>query len=201
MRVVRDIEGLRERFWAKVQLGDGCWLWNAAQTSTGYGHMGVTFEDGTRRNIKAHRIAWFLATGALPERWQHVCHHCDTPLCVRSEHLFLGTAKDNAVDRKNKGKAITHILTQKEREEVVELVRRGTIPRVVADIYQVSEANVRNLVKTHSNGEPHLVPVSPAQRQEIRRLHSLGVKQAEIARCTGVHQASVSYTIHHRITA
>jgi hypothetical protein len=33
-----------------------------------------------------------------------VLHRCDTPACVNPDHLFLGTAKDNALDREAKGR-------------------------------------------------------------------------------------------------
>lgn len=34
-----------------------------------------------------------------------VLHRCDNPPCVRPEHLFLGTAKDNTQDMIRKGRA------------------------------------------------------------------------------------------------
>jgi hypothetical protein len=37
-----------------------------------------------------------------------VCHHCDTPLCIRPEHLFLGSQKDNSHDRDSKGRRADH---------------------------------------------------------------------------------------------
>jgi hypothetical protein len=48
-------------------------------------------------------VAWTLAEGDIPEGLM-VLHRCDNPPCVRPGHLFLGTAKDNAVDMTRKGR-------------------------------------------------------------------------------------------------
>ena len=76
----------------------GCWLWAGKTNSDGYGLLP---ENGAYK--MAHRVAWELENGDIPEG---VCvlHRCDTPPCVRVAHLFLGTKADNAHDRDCKGR-------------------------------------------------------------------------------------------------
>lgn len=54
----------------------------------------------------AHRLAWTDAHGPIPPGML-VCHRCDNPPCANVEHLFLGTAADNAADCKSKGRTAT----------------------------------------------------------------------------------------------
>ena len=84
---------LEQRFWPKVQKSDGCWLWIAGGDSeTGYGRIRAGGRGTTQ--LLAHRAAWELTNGPVPDGlW--VLHHCDTPRCVRPDHLFLGDHADN----------------------------------------------------------------------------------------------------------
>jgi hypothetical protein len=90
------------RFWQKVDRGDGngCWLWRGGANPGTYGAGSL---EG--RHMGAHRIAWILAHGEIPDGL-FVCHHCDTPRCVNPSHLFLGTSKQNMVDCANKGRTL-----------------------------------------------------------------------------------------------
>jgi len=76
-----------ERFWMKVlpvPPGD-CLIWTGAENSYGYG----SFRAG-RRPMLAHRLAWQMKNGPIPDG-MCVLHHCDEPACVNANHLFLAT--------------------------------------------------------------------------------------------------------------
>jgi hypothetical protein len=51
--------------------------------------------------MQAHRVSWILHHGSIPDGMS-VCHRCDTPACVRPDHLFLGTQLDNMRDSTRK---------------------------------------------------------------------------------------------------
>ena len=91
---------LAVRFWAKVQKTDGCWLWTGGLKVAGYGGF---YTDRRGRSVLAHRVAWELTNGPIPEGLDCL-HTCDTPSCVRPDHLFLGTHADNMQDAARKGK-------------------------------------------------------------------------------------------------
>ena len=97
---------LAERFWARVEKSDGCWLWTGAiQSSTGYGRIARGDPSAKPRIEGAHRVAYELQCGPIPAGTS-VLHTCDRRACCRGSHLFLGTAKDNSADMYAKGRNI-----------------------------------------------------------------------------------------------
>jgi hypothetical protein len=87
------------RFWSKVEKGQGCWTWTAGRNADGYGWFKIS--GGPK---VAHRVAWELTNGPIPEGLI-VRHRCDNPPCVNPGHLELGTHKDNRRDCSQRGRA------------------------------------------------------------------------------------------------
>lgn len=133
------------RFWEKVDIrsDDECWPWLAGVSKGGYG----AFQDGTRL-VKAHRMAYALRFGALPEWDGHakgvcVCHRCDVSLCCNPSHLFLGTSADNNTDRHNKGRDAVQMVgvlatNVKLSDDDIRAIRKDTrTQKVLGAIYSV----------------------------------------------------------------
>jgi hypothetical protein len=78
-----------------------CWVWTGGRSSTGYGR--VRFES---RSLYAHRVSFYFDRGRWPLRL--VCHHCDNRTCVRPDHLFEGTHKENFDDMVEKGRRVNN---------------------------------------------------------------------------------------------
>lgn len=115
-----------ERFWVKVNRSGLCWLWTGGVDSDGYGQ---TWREG--RTKKAHRVAWEICHGAIPEGL-FVLHNCpsgDNPRCVRPEHLWLGRHAENRADCVAKG-----------RQAKADANGRALPESVIADVLRRSES-------------------------------------------------------------
>jgi len=164
---------LADRFWEKVDkhgplpsaeavarwpeiVSTSCWIFTG-RLRWGYG--GIQMGGRGCPTAQAHRVAWYLQTGAWPE--PNCCHKCDVKACVRFEHLFEGTDADNAADRDAKGR--TKYFSKLTAEQVAEIRklrqpwiragrgrrRRGTAMLVkrFAERYGVEERTIRKILR------------------------------------------------------
>lgn len=91
-----------EHFIGQRAVGD-CVEWMGNPNKGGYGQTQLA---GT--NVGAHVAAWRTTYGPIGQdekgRTLQVLHACDNPPCARASHLWLGTASDNAADKKVKNR-------------------------------------------------------------------------------------------------
>ncbi|MGH3427714.1 MAG: hypothetical protein ACRDQZ_09140 [Mycobacteriales bacterium] len=159
------VEKIRKRFWAKVRLLEGnnaCWLWLGATDCKGYGHVHIRAIG----MIPAHCLAFFLEYG----RWPQPCglHTCDNHPCVRPDHVFEGTKKDNTADMIAKRRAgwqngfkpfvgcpppphgeqhFSAKLTENNVREIIEERIRGVGQRVLAKRFGVRKQTIQAIDK------------------------------------------------------
>jgi hypothetical protein len=133
---------LEKRFWKKAFTDSktGCHNWKHASTH-GYGQIGI---DGLPR--RAPRVAWELKIGPIPDGML-VCHTCDNPACINVEHLFLGTNKDNGIDKIKKcrqSRGETSGLARLTNRQVVEIIcNNGILTQVkMARVYGVAKQTI-----------------------------------------------------------
>jgi hypothetical protein len=107
-----------ERFWARVDKSDGCWLWTGSQFRLrgGYG----SFYDDNGQLRRAHRVAMELELGRRLDPSECVCHTCDIPACVRPAHLFLGDQAENLRDMRSKGRGYAFAAADHEAAHVAQ---------------------------------------------------------------------------------
>lgn len=76
----------------------GCWEWTGCTTDFGYGQINI----GGKKWL-THRLSYRLFVGEIPSGLK-ICHRCDNPPCIRPDHLFLATQKENIDDMMVKGR-------------------------------------------------------------------------------------------------
>jgi hypothetical protein len=76
----------------------GCWLWNGALNSSGYGHA-----KHKGRTAEVHRLALTLATRDTPVGHEAAHGECHTRHCCNPAHLAWKTPTENQRDRLRDG--------------------------------------------------------------------------------------------------
>lgn len=160
-RIPRKKQPVKERFAKHVNkrgrkvpyMRTRCWEWTGALTD-GYGQFCIDYTPHG-----AHRAAWILANGDIPEGLC-VCHSCDQPSCVRPSHLFLGSHMDNVQDAINKGRwgkwdHRSRQLSNKEVETIREQCDQGFSQTAIAKKFGTTRQNINSIVNFRTRKEPN----------------------------------------------
>lgn len=99
----RTLLELVEHFWLRVDTSGDCWLWTGALNNKGYGFYRIYTGEECEK-ILAHRFSALMAGMPVRSPRDVVMHRCDTPRCVKPDHLSVGTQSDNMRDAKAKNR-------------------------------------------------------------------------------------------------
>jgi uncharacterized protein (DUF433 family) len=209
---------LEQRFWAKVKKTDTCWLWTGYTTAEGYGQIQSGNGEGV---LLAHRVSWELHFGPLADG-MNVCHDCDNPPCIRPDHLFEGTQKDNMADAALKGRIRNQYpemeptrgsdhwnakLTEDQVVEILNLRNQGLSYAKIAERYAVIPQYIGEICRgeTWTHISRPVVSFTDALRKltrpqvvEILQRLKLGERQAALAREFGVDPATIQSIVAYK---
>jgi hypothetical protein len=137
MHAGRRAEGI-SIFWSYVDKNGpgGCWIWTGYRNERGYGLM--CYEG--RKNIRAHRFSWELVHGKTAG-W--CLHKCDVRRCVNPDHMYIGTARDNMVDKVSRRRDPRVLFSADEIREIRRMCASGARNKdVIAKFPQAHQGTV-----------------------------------------------------------
>lgn len=130
-----------ETFWSRVTHTQMCWLWTGATTRAGYGLL--SWEGQLRY---AHTVAWLLTYGTEPPAAE-LRHTCDTPACVRPDHLVPGTHAENMRDMAVRGRSGTAKLQPDAVKQIRQLYVQGLKQAEIATQFGIAQTTVSAVIR------------------------------------------------------
>ena len=140
---------LSARLHDRVERRGECLLFLSPLSWNGYGRIAEGGRGG--RTLAAHRVAYELAFGPIPEGLC-VCHRCDVRNCIEPKHLFLGTQAENLADASAKG--TYWCAPEEQRRAIVTAWENGATQAQLARIHGVSQSTVSNWVHRYATKWP-----------------------------------------------
>lgn len=91
-----------ERLQRKLRIDGDCWIFTGSVNKRdGYGQFNIKRDDGRWVTARAHRVAYTLWIGPIPEGHE-VHHRCQRVLCCNPVHLVPRTRDEHAAEHRRK---------------------------------------------------------------------------------------------------
>ena len=167
---------LADRFWSSVIKTETCWLWQGRRNNKGYGLITL----GHDTTMLVHRLAYELTYGMIMPGL-FCLHRCDTPLCCRPDHLWLGSQADNMRDMSQKGRSIG----QRHPERMARGERNG------------AHTHPEKVLRGEQNGQSKL---TEANVRAIRRMQaSKEMTRKQMAALFGVNKSAIDKVLARQV--
>lgn len=185
---------LKERLF-KFSKQNGECLESTYKGTSQSGYALMKFEGSTRG---AHRISWMIHYGDIPDG-QCILHKCDNRLCIRIDHLFIGTSMDNSLDMREKGRNNywgARKYDEKVVDEAIKMRKDGKTYREIGEKLGISIGIVNTFFRRSSKKE--LVKdfyAVPKYSEEIRNkaweMLQKGVRNKDIIKILAIPKKSL----------
>jgi hypothetical protein len=166
-----------------------CWPFMGHCERGGYGRFKIS-----GKKYITHRLAYELVYGQF-DKTLYVCHICDNPPCCNPFHLYLGTAKDNAQDRNEKGRhadisGAASWLSKLDTDTVIDIRMQYNALSIAAlsRKYNVSYNTIRRIVR----GETFKNAGGPKTHRSISKLSIEEVTAIKELLSVGIHKKTIA---------
>lgn len=149
---LNDKHEIRKYISCNIRLEKDCWVWTASRNckTPPYGVKGIKNKVYTVHRLSAYAFNGFDISSKLC-----ICHRCDNTLCVRPDHLFIGTQHDNILDMIRKGRRVKVVGEDspfaKLRASQVTAIRKlrasGRTYAELSTMFKVGKTTIENIVK------------------------------------------------------
>src|SRR3990167_808868 len=132
------------RLAAHCKLEGDCIVYLGVPQNKGYPVL-----TANHKHYLAHRLAYEVFVGPIPKgMW--VLHKCDNRACIKPDHLWLGTPKDNIDDMMRKGRSRPYFaeqnprakLTYMQAQEIRRLHHKSISQAELSKMYDVSDSTI-----------------------------------------------------------
>lgn len=151
-----------ESFWRRVKKQNGCWEWQGAKNSTGYGTLSFHGKAAT-----AHRVAAFfsglVSDIAAPKDRRgsgFILHECDNRSCCNPLHMRVGSYAANQLDayKRNRRSALlgwSHPNAKQTKESIIlirDMYAHGVSQEAIARLLGVAQSGISKILLGGSYG-------------------------------------------------
>lgn len=180
--------------WANYVVTDGgCWEWQGYVAANGYARVYDPDRPHGQRIQWAHRAFFERHKGPIAPK-NEIDHTCCNTRCVNPDHL------DQVTRQEHVRRTVSRLAANDRHQRAAELRVLGMTYEEIADALDfagrgAAASAVKSAIKKGlavADAMPTAGHLTPAEREDVRILQSMGIPMTELAAWYGVHNSHIS---------